>query len=298
MKKLIFLIKKGFVLFRRNIAINLITITTIATIFFVYNILFILGFSSNKFLENLAKLQTIRAFINEEQQDVPINNIVNGISKLEAVKDVKYYSSKDAFEYMKEQLGNSREIERIPKDLFPSFIEITLKNEYTDIDYVKEFQKNLDKYEIFTTTSYGEKWVINFLTIKFGIQLFMFIISLLITISVASIIYNTIKINLSKHKMEVMVYSLVGATKSFIVIPYVVCTLFEVFISFIVAYFTAFIIFYLLNSKILDTLSINILNFPPFTLVGIILTVILFIAAFSSLYSLGVFLDNAKEYNE
>jgi len=293
MRKLIFLINKGFVLFRRNIAINLITITTIATIFFVYNILFILGFSSNKFLENLAKLQTIRAFINEEY-DVSIDNIINDISQLEAVKDVKYYSNEDAFKYMKEQLGNSREIDRIPKDLFPSFIEITLKDEYTDIDYVKEFQNNLNKYEMFTTTSYGEKWVINFLTIKFGIQLFMFIISLLISISVASIIYNTIKINLSKHKMEVMVYSLVGATKSFIVIPYVVCTLFEVFISFIVAYLTAFTIFYLLNSKILDTLSINILKFPSITLIGVILIVILFIAAFSSLYSLGVFLNNAK----
>lgn len=297
MRKLIFLISKGFVLFKRNIAINLITITTIATIFFVYNILFILGFSSNKFLENLAKIQTIRAFVSEGQEE-SVANIINEISKLDAVENIKFYSSADAFNYMKEQLGNSREIERIPRELFPSFIEITLKNEYTDVDYVKEFQNNLDKYGIFTTTSYGEKWVINFLTIKFGIHLFIFIISLLISLSVASIIYNTIKINLAKHKMEVMVYSLVGATKAFIVIPYVVCTLFEVFISFVVAYFTAFIIFYLLNSKILDTLSISILRFPPFHLVGSILAIALFIAAFSSLYSLGVFLNNAKEYNE
>lgn len=297
MRKLIFLIKKGLVLFKRNMAINLITIATIATIFFVYNILFILGFSSNKFLENLAKIQTIRAFINENQHG-EVKSIIKEISLLEAVEDVKFYSSEDAFEYMKEQLGNSREIERIPVELFPSFIEITLKNEYTDVDYVKEFQKSLDKYGIFTTTSYGEKWVINFLTIKFGIHLFIFIISLLISISVASIIYNTIKINLAKHKMEIMVYSLVGATKPFIVIPYIVCTLFEVFISFVVAYFTAFIIFYLLNSKILDTLSINMLRFPPLYLIGSILAVAMFIAAFSSLYSLGVFLNNAKEYNE
>ena len=297
MRKLIFLINKGFVLFKRNIAINLITVATIATIFFVYNILFILGFSSNKFLENLARIQTIRAFINEGQEK-SVTNIIDEISKLDAVENVKFYNSADAFNYMKEQLGNSREIERIPKDLFPSFIEITLKNNYTDVEYVRQFQKSLDKYEIFTTTSYGEKWVINFLTIKFGIHLFIFIISLLISISVASIIYNTIKINLAKHKMEIMVYSLVGATKSFIVIPYIVCTLFEVFISFFIAYITAFIIFYLLNTKILDTLSINILRFPPLYLIGGILIVALFIAAFSSLYSLGVFLNNAKEYNE
>jgi cell division transport system permease protein len=297
MKKLIFLINKGFLLFKRNLAINLITIATIATIFFVYNILFILGYSSNKFLDNLSKIQTIRAFIKEGEEKA-IKKIINDIAKLDAVKNVKYYNNVDTYNYMKNQFGSTKEIELIPKNLFPSFVEITLKNKYTDIEFIRQFQKNLEKYGTFTTTSYGEKWIINFLTIKFGIHLFIFIISLLISISVASIIYNTIKINLARHRMEVMVYSLVGATKAFIVIPYVVCTLFEVFVSFFLAYTTAFIIFYFLNIKVLETLSIKVLQFPPLYLISIILIVSLFIAAFSSLYSLGVFLNNAREYNE
>ncbi|MDY6820226.1 MAG: permease-like cell division protein FtsX [Deferribacterota bacterium] len=298
MKKLIFLIKKGLFLFKRNVAINVVTITTITTILFIYNVLFILGYSSNNFLKRLSEVQTIRAFIKEGKEE-EAKAIIKNLEKLDAVKNITYYSKDDTYRYMKKQFeGPANEIADMPKTLYPSFLEISLKDKYTDIDYVKEFQNILNKYDVFKATSYGEKWVLNFLTIKFGIHLFIFILSVLISISIASIIYNTIKINLAKRKMEVMVYNLVGATRSFIVVPYIVCTLLEIFIGFVVSYSSAYLIFYILDVEVLRSIGINILSFPPLSVVLCLLFVVLFIAIFSSSYSLGVFLDNVEEYNE
>jgi cell division transport system permease protein len=249
------------------------------------------------FFDDLSREQTIRAFIKEGKSDQAAI-VINNLKTLKAIKSIKFYSKEDAFKYLKEQIKNLGEIEKIPKQLFPEFIEISLNQEYNNIEYIKEFQQSLNKYGIFSATSFGEKWLINFLTIKFGLQLFLFIISILISICITSIIYSTIKINLAKYKKVFDVYLLVGASRAFVIFPFVVCTIFETIISFFIAYFTASIIFTLLNKKILESLSINVLIFPPIIMFVILFLIVILISTLSCFYSLFIFLNKESKDND
>ena len=137
MKKLIFLIFKGFELFKQNFALNII-----ATIFFIYLIFFVVGYSTNVFFDDLSREQTIRAFIKEGKSDQAAI-VINNLKTLKAIKSIKFYSKEDAFKYLKEQIKNLGEIEKIPKQLFPEFIEISLNQEYNNIEYIKDILSHI-----------------------------------------------------------------------------------------------------------------------------------------------------------
>ena len=297
MKKLFYLINKGFVLFKRNLTFNFISTLTISTVLFIYFVFFLVSYSANKFFVNMSKIQTVRAYIAMNNKE-NVNNLIADIRDLKSVENVVFYSNSDTYKYINENMKSITYIGKLPEELFPSFIEITLAEEYRNIDYVRDLESTLNDLENVDSVSYGEKWILNFLTIRFGVELFTTIITILLSISIASIIYNTVKLNLIRYKKEIKIYSLVGATRTFITVPFLFSTIIEAIISFFAAYGVVFFIFKILDTKILKKLSIDFLSFPPLSIFMLLFICALIIIIASSYLSINTFLDYESSFDE
>jgi cell division transport system permease protein len=289
--KFLILIKNGFLLFKRNIAINITSIITIITALYIFFIFFVLSYSVDLFFGKLVNIQNIRAYTTTNADLKKVNSLIGDLKRLRSIKDVKFYSSKDSYKYLKESYMSEKYLELLPEEFFPSFLEITLKDNYREIRYVKEVEAELAKYDIIDVTSFGEKWLLNFLSIKVGLKIFVMILTFLLSISIGSVIYNTINLKLFKFKDEIKIYSLVGATRSFITVPYIVASIIETIISFFVAFVLQVITFALIKQFFLDRLGISFLQSPSFSIILSIFIIIVLISAISALLSVLSFLD-------
>lgn len=289
--KLWILIKRGFSLFKTNITINITSIITIITALYIFFIFFVLSYSVDSFFGKLVNIQNIRAYITTTASQEKINSLMNGLKKLKSIKEVKYYSSKDSYKYLKESYMGEKYLELLPEEFFPTFLEITLKENFREIRFVKEVEAELAKSDIVDITSFGEKWLLNFLSIKVGLKIFVMILTFLLSVSIGSVIYNTINLKLFKFKEEIKIYSLVGATRSFITVPFVVASIIETTISFLLALVLQITTFGLIEHFFLDKLGIRFLQNPSMSIIISIYMIMLTITIISSLLSVFSFLD-------
>ncbi|MCA1933344.1 MAG: permease-like cell division protein FtsX [Calditerrivibrio sp.] len=295
--KLLFLIRRGLTLFKRNIAINITSIITIITALYIFFIFFILSYSTDNFFGKLVNIQNIRAYVNTEDKG-KIDSFIKYMKKLQIVKDVKFFSSEDSHKSLKESYMGEDYLNRLPKEFFPSFVEITLKDEFRDIKSVKSLEVEISKFDIIDVTSYGEKWLLNFLSVKVGLKIFLIALTFLLSLSIGSVIYNTINLNLFKFKNEIKIYSLVGATRTFIAAPYIFSSIIEVTLSFIIGFILQFVTFEFIKYFFLDKLGVIFITYPSFFICLMIYLVIILISAISSILSIYTFMDKMGAIGE
>lgn len=291
LQKLLILINRGFLLFKSNMAINITSIVTIITALYIFFVFFVLSYSVDNFFGKLVNVQNIRGYITDSAPQDKINALIKRLSSLKSVAEVKFYKSKDSYEYLRKSYMSEKYLELLPEEFFPSFVEVTLKSNYQEIKFIKEIEGELMKSDIISTTSFGEKWLLNFLSIKVGLKIFVMILTALLSISIGSVIYNTINLKLFKFKEEIKIYSLVGATRSFIITPFVVASVIEMTVSFLIAFILQYVTFYLIRHFFLDKLGVVFLQSPSTYVIFSIFFIMTFISIIASILSVFSFLD-------
>ncbi len=295
--KLFFLLNRSFILFKRNLSLHLVSIITITTVLFVFNIFLIIGYSTNNLISSIASIQTIKVYL-DNPDNKTINKLKKEILSLNAVEKVEYFSSEQSYKRLKNSQINGDYINLIPKDLFPDFLEVTIKKQFRELKYVKDIENQLNNMKNVHSASYGETWILNFISFKFGIQMFLTLLAFLLGLAMCSIIYNTIKISLFQYKEEIQIYDLVGATRSFIRVPFIFTAFLEILISFLISTFISVAILKSVNHYILESLSISFFVIPSF---GIYLTyfiILIVVSTLSGFFSINSFLNKMGTINE
>jgi len=297
MKKFLYLINKGIVFYKSNFKTSLISLLTLTTIFFIYQFLFTIGYSTNIFFNNLSSVQNIRVYLKTDD-NASIIEFIKNIKLLNSVESVTFYSKEDAYNYLKNNTYNLKYIENISKDYFPSFIEIKLKDKFKDIIFINQIKSEISKFDIIDVASFGEQWVLKFASLKYSLQIFILFVTILLSISVAFISMNVISLNLYKFKDEIKIYSLVGATKAFIIIPFVFATVVEFLVSFSISLGLNAAVFYSLNNTIMPAVSINFIRIPNIYIYSLMAIYFFSISVFSSYFTSVKFLRKAIKIDE
>ncbi len=140
---------------------------------------------------------------------------------------VNYISKEQALIDVRETLGTDAVIlDNIKENPLPSSFEIKLKNDLLNASYVKDKSSELRKMKSISEVQYGEQWLSSLNTISETLMTGVVILGCAIFIAVTFITYSTIKIFFYRRKDEVETLKLLGATKSFIKVPFLVEGLF------------------------------------------------------------------------
>jgi len=297
MKKLLFLLLRGLKFFYTNITLNIASILTITTILFVFHIFLTISLSVNDFFTGMGNIQNIRLYLNTESQD-EIKNFLNKLNNLESIESTTYFTQEDTMEYIRKSTSNISYLENIPKEFYPHFIEAKIKDEYRDFSSVKKLENTLKDFEIVDVASYGEKWIVNFSSLNYGLKIFLTILTVLLAGALSTILYNTIKINLYRYKDEIKIYSLVGASRTFIITPIITAVIIESLISYLLSAAASYLTFFTLNSRLLHNIDIYFIKLPGITTLVFILGVLILISVFAGVVSIKTFLNRMGAINE
>jgi len=297
MTKFLFLIKRGLNFFSTNLSLNLASILTTTTILFVFHIFFTMSVSLDNFFSELTNIQSIRLYLKTEDTK-EIDEFMKKIRNLQTIKEVEYYSPTETLKYLRKSTNNISYLNNIPAEFFPHFIEAKIKKEYRSLNNIRELEQTLNDYEIVDVASYGEKWIVNFTTLNYSMKFFILILTALLAAALSTILYNTIKINLYRYIDEIKIYSLVGASRTFIIVPILISVIIESTISYLVATGLSFGAFFLLNEKLLHNIGIYLIQLPNGIMLLIIFTALLCVSVLAGLISVKTFLNNMGAINE
>lgn len=215
--------KSAFQSLCREKWINILSILTVAsslliitlTAFFLYNI--------ESIANHLPERFSIVAYLKDNLSQEETQSIIDTLKKREEIVNLKYTSKDDAIKELKHTLKDTSYIlEGLNENPLSSSIEIRLKKDFVTSSNVKQISEEIKKISGIDDVYYGEKIAEAIHLLKKSIQNMSIIIFLTISTGVVFVTYSTVKILFYRRKEEIEIIKLLGATKGFIRMPFLI----------------------------------------------------------------------------
>lgn len=264
-------------------AVAIIFMMTITYI--ILGVLLLVIISSNYLTQYFTQKPEVIGFFKDGTTEEQISIVKNEIEKLSYVVDVKYVSKDDALRSFIESNQNKKDlIESITVNPFPAHLNVKVNS----LDKVNSVAEYFRKNEQIERTLASERVIETLENIILGIQLFGIGLFIVLAIATFMIIFLTIGITIYSQKDEIIVMKLVGATNSFVRMPYILQSVFYGSVSAVIGSISVIAIAFSLKfnnelSKIALELKLPELNIQIIALC--IATEVLFAIIFSVLSS-------------
>lgn len=137
------------------------------------------------------------------------------------ILEVKYISKEDAIRELSNILGpNASILRQLGENPLPSSFELRIKKDVLDTLFIEKKVSDIKKMPGVADVEYGEKWLSSLSTISHGMRFITFFLGSAILIAVIFITYSTIKILFYRRVEEIETLKLLGATRTFIRLPF------------------------------------------------------------------------------
>ena len=222
---------------------------------------------SNYVKENIG----ISLIINPDADSTQINDILTRLSTTQYIKSFQLISKEEAAETLKKDLGEDFITFLGHNPLYPS-IDIRLKAEFADEKTVASFLSSIQKHPSINEVQYQPSLIEsvnrNLKTITWILIIFS---SLLIIVSI-TLINNTIRISLYARRLLIKSMLLVGATKGFILKPFLIKSVFNGFMGGLIAVFLLAGLLYGISVKLPEISLIQDVRILGYVAAGMVVT--------------------------
>ena len=272
---------------------------TIASLFTIACCLLILGFftvlSFNmNYITNQIKNQCeIQVYIKDGTSDKRIKEIHDDISKISNIKEVSFFSKKDAFDYyIVENMFHGN------KDLTVGLDKDTFRDSYKiKVHQIEQTQATVEKlFKISDVDDVVNKQDIVNLIIKIsdGVKKITLVVMVLLLIIAIVIMSNTIRLTVFNRRKEINIMKYIGATDRFIKIPFIIEGVLIGFIGALIALIVISVGYIALSNYLSGAIDLftlmPYLSIAPF-LIGLFVVTGSFIGMIGSLISMRKYLN-------
>jgi len=230
-----YIIKEGAVNTYRNKLMSLASVIIVMATLFIFGFFLLIALNLQLNINTLEDQPQLEAFCYTVLDDSQVSQVEGTIKSNADISQYQVVTKGQAFQKMKERLGNDASI---LDDLDESFLPVSFIITLKDPKLASEVVKTLENTSGIEKVSYSQKTIDLITKISGWIQFvcgFMIIVLLIISIFIIS---NTIKLTVFARRREINIMKYIGATDWFIRWPFVV----EGVIIGIVAAIVAFII--------------------------------------------------------
>ena len=208
---------------RQNLLINVLAVVTITLSFLIVS-LFLLVFVN---LEGAGEIWSekvqVTVYFDRELNNKEFVALRNVIMTLVGTDTVSYVAKDEALKRFRSRLkGQEALLDGVPSEILPASLEIRLKQAYRTSEGVVAYVSRLKKIPTISEVQYGEEWVRRLNTFLDFMRFAGALLGGFIALAVLFIISNTIKITIYSRREEVELLELVGATRFFIRIPFLI----------------------------------------------------------------------------
>jgi cell division transport system permease protein len=139
------------------------------------------------------------------------------------IEEIRFISKDAALAELKRILGKEAPvIDELGENPLPSSFELRLKPTLLEPAFVKKKASEIMEMKGVTNVQYGEKWLSSLNTVVRIMKITVTFIGAMIFVAIVFITYNTIKVFFYRRKDEIETLKLLGATRTFIRLPFLI----------------------------------------------------------------------------
>lgn len=261
--------------------INLLSVLSMATSLLIIAIASITLYNIDHFSKKLPERFSMVIYLKDDLSESERQDLLLTIKKKGLVAAVRYISKDEALKELRSSLKEADYIlEGLKENPLPASIEVRLKKEAVSPDKVAMFVSSLRGIKGVEDVQYGEGFLLFLNSLKRGLETAGVVVTAIMVIATVFISYSTVKILFYRKKEEIETLKLLGATRGFIRIPFLIEGGVIGFTGGLISMIFLFLFYYLLFLRLGSTMPI--INravlypsmFAPIAVVGLFLGII------------------------
>jgi len=208
---------------RQNWLISSITIGIISICLFLVGGYLLITFNMQEVFETWKTQVRVTIYLRDGFPEEDILALQDRLSSLAEVHSVTYTSKSKALEEFGVMLGEDRFlIEGMDRNPLPASLRITPKDPHRNLVGVKIILGAIGDDPLVQDVQYGQDWLDRLDRLFYVLDFGAIVLGLTLSLAAVFIISNTIKITVMARRDELEIMRFVGATESFIRLPFLV----------------------------------------------------------------------------
>jgi len=250
-----------------NIYLNVVATGVIASALLLLGVFLTIEYNLSSIIDSWDRDVHVSAYFEPQITESARFAARDRIAAMPGVQEVRYVSEADAKAWLLQQVGGMEEIlDQVGPEALPASLEITLTQQQAgEPAAIASFAKSLASPE-FQDIDFGQQWVERFNAFLSLLKLLAAILGSLIALAAVFLVANTVDLIVFNRKAELEIERLVGATRSFIVSPFVLEGLLQGAVGSCFAVGALVLVHRLLVTRLQDALDLGIagpLQFLP-----------------------------------
>lgn len=264
---MVFYLQRAIRDFKDNKFLHAITVFTTALSILLVSSFGLFYLNVNDIINSWTKGVRIFVYLEKNLADKNIESLQNKISNIYGVKETVFISKESALESLKTSMKTQDSLfENLSENPLPDSFEILLAPSFQTWEKIETIASDLSELPLVTDVEYGQKWLEKFLKILHFFKYAGMTMGAIFLIVTVFIIANTIRLALYSRREEIEIMRLVGASDSFIKIPFYIEGIFQGALGGIIGLGTLYIPFQLITSNLEKNFSISLLTINFFSL--------------------------------
>jgi cell division transport system permease protein len=203
--------------------INLLTVLSISIGLLILTTFAAISINMDSMLKRWSRSFGIVVYLDDNLTEKARYRLKNFFQKDPDIINIKYISEDEALREVEKVLGSKSTIlEGFSKNPLPSSFELGLRNELLESSLVKKKAAQIMTMAGVDEVVFGEKWLSSLNRISEIIKIALILLGTIVLVAIIFVTYSTIKIFFYRRKDEIETLKLLGATRNFIRLPFLI----------------------------------------------------------------------------
>ena len=216
--KIFYLIKEGFKNIWTNRMMSLASVIVLVSCLIITGAAFLISFNVTHLISKIGDDDQITVYLDYDLNDLQSIKLGSQISKIKNIESYSFYSKEDALKQYEQVLGNIYESMQDDGNPFGNAYKVKLQ----DLSQYKNTVEEIKKIEGVSAVSDRSDIAGKLTKLNYFVTIVGPWVVLILALVTLFIISNTIKMTMYSRRYEISIMKSVGATNSFIRVPFVI----------------------------------------------------------------------------
>jgi cell division transport system permease protein len=234
----------------QNSFLNFVTIVTISLAILVASAFILFFVNSSEIINSWKRGLRIMAYLKPGIHDADLTQLERTIQALEGVTSLRFISKQAAMAQLKSQMKHQSSLfENLSENPLPDSFEIHMTPSGS-WQKIETLAAQIESLTLVEEVEYGRRWIARFVHIISLFRLAGYAMGTLFFLATVFIVANTIRLVIYSRREEVEIMRLVGATDSFIKMPFYIEGLIQGGLGAVIGLALLFISFFFISANI------------------------------------------------
>ncbi len=245
----------------QNRFLNFITIITIALAILIASAFILFFVNTSEIIDSWKRGLRIMAYLKPGLHNADLDQLKHTIQSMDGVHSLRFISKQEAIDSFKHQMHHHASLfENLTENPLPDSFEIRMTAASESWQRIESLANQIESLIPVEEVQYGRRWIGRFIRIFSVFRMAGYAMGVLFFTASIFIVANTIRLVIYSRREEVEIMRLVGATDSFIKMPFYIEGLIQGALGAAIGLVMLSISFYFVSSNIEQGFSADLLR--------------------------------------